>query len=198
MGMYDSIIVKEMWCPFCGSSIKNHEWQSKDGECVLAVYNSLDEFGATIPTSYHFSIIGSCRNCKEYIDLNVSNKSETHRIFADAKVKEMEDKLIKDCTSLHPNHRTSGTMGYKPYYWNCWCSICKEKGYERDIANPEMDPKYIEICEEQAKQKYLHHFTGKEQIAFLKLVEKFGWDDAFKQKREKDLAEMQNLFKGKK
>lgn len=190
MGMYDSIIIDNLYCPFCGKPIENSEWQTKASDCVLKTYHGLTEFGDDNYKLYYYNIYTTCGSCGELVDIEVRNNSPEHRVYADRQLKVMKDDLTKRCTTDHPNHAVHGNNGYKPYFWNCWCSICKEKEYASDEPNPDMDPTYLKVHQDRAKQDYLRNMKVEDRAAFEKMVNDQGWEVAVKIRRKKVLTKL--------
>lgn len=64
------------------------------------------------------------------------------------KVTDYDRHLIDQCTSDHPDHQFIGLQPRGlPCLWTVWCSICEEKGYNRNgrhnHVNPDMSPDYV-------------------------------------------------------
>ena len=71
MGMYDSIVIDHLTCPYCKKKIKDVEFQTKEGKRVLASFHMGDVFPLTcniIPKSRETWISGlaSCPNCHTF------------------------------------------------------------------------------------------------------------------------------------
>ena len=74
MGMFDSYLVsKDFKCPFCGKLFqKGHEFQSKDGECVLYCASLGKFINQQLRYQDYHSFCNNCKglefNCRVFID----------------------------------------------------------------------------------------------------------------------------------
>lgn len=96
MGMYDSIIIDHLTCPYCQQMIFHIDFQTKDGNCVLASYHLGDIFplSCVSPNSKITWLRGlaSCPKCHTFnkktmesiytwLDASFAVDNKTHRII---------------------------------------------------------------------------------------------------------------------
>jgi hypothetical protein len=155
MGMFDEVKVIRFYCFNCGAPVENKYWQTKDGDCVLERFDSLEDFGNHYYQLYHFSLTEFCTQCEIFLDYYITNTAAAHREYAAKKDKEWRDNIIKKQTNDHPNHAYSGYSGdgTRVWYSNAWCSICKEKGFEKGDENPEMNAEHKSEAKYWAQQQ---------------------------------------------
>jgi hypothetical protein len=144
MGMYDEIKIHKLYCYHCGTTLVDHYWQSKSGECVLKRYDSLEAFGAELYELASFRLVAICPECEGFLEVELRNPAEAHRIYMAELDKEWRERLIKEQTAKHPDHNFGGYSGTgEVFYTNAWCRVCQEKGYSKGRENPEMSPEHI-------------------------------------------------------
>jgi hypothetical protein len=144
MGMYDEVRIPKLYCYHCGADLVDRFWQSKSGDCVLKQYNSLEEFGAEFYRLAAFQLVEICPECKEFLEVELRNPSEEHRVYLAERDKEWRAGLIEEQTAKHPNHDFGSYNGTGDvFYTNAWCRTCQEKGYAKSRENPEMSLAHI-------------------------------------------------------
>jgi catechol 2,3-dioxygenase-like lactoylglutathione lyase family enzyme len=144
MGMYDEIKINKLYCYRCGAALVGHFWQSKSGECTLKRYESLEEFGAEFYKLFAFQVAAICPACGDFLEVELRNPSEEHRIYLAEGDKEWRERLIDEQTAKHPDHSFGGYNGMgEVFYTNAWCRICQEKGYPKGRENPAMSAEHI-------------------------------------------------------
>ncbi len=70
MGMFDSFYLKDITCPYCGEVTDEMEFQTKQFECRLTVWDEGKEFdGMKITEGVIENVYGGCckPKCSEYI-----------------------------------------------------------------------------------------------------------------------------------
>lgn len=71
MGMYDEVIIPKVYCFYCGEPIFDEVWQTKDAECVLHTYNSLEAFFWKNRKVAIGNFTGHCRSCDRYMTIEI-------------------------------------------------------------------------------------------------------------------------------
>jgi catechol 2,3-dioxygenase-like lactoylglutathione lyase family enzyme len=168
MGMYDEIRIPKLYCYHCGAALVDRFWQSKSGECVLKQYNSLEEFGAEFYRLAAFQLVEICPQCEEFLEVELRNPSEEHRVYLAERDKEWRTGLIEEQTARHPNHSFGGYNGTgEVFYTNAWCRACQEKDYPKGRENPEMSPAHIAAGKIWASQQIDEKHRTRRQASFL-------------------------------
>ena len=104
MGMFDEVIIDRIFCPFCGNAIENDKWQTKDTDCLLKIFNSLEQMYTEFYKIGYFDVVGACDNCDEQIRLQLKNKSKAHFEFTEREWIRMKLDMERWATETHPNH----------------------------------------------------------------------------------------------
>jgi catechol 2,3-dioxygenase-like lactoylglutathione lyase family enzyme len=168
MGMYDEIKVHKLYCYHCGAALVDNFWQSKSGECVLKRYDSLEEFGAEFYKLASFQLGKICPECEEFLELELRNPSEEHRVYLAESDKEWRARLIEEQSAKHPDHNFGGYSGTgEVFYTNTWCRVCQEKGYSKGRENSEMSSEHIAAGKIWASQHIDEKHRNRRKASFL-------------------------------
>ncbi|HTT75687.1 MAG TPA: VOC family protein [Candidatus Binataceae bacterium] len=166
--MYDEIKIPKLYCYHCGAALVDRFWQSKSGDCVLKRYNSLEEFGAEFDRLGAFRLVEICPECEEFLEVELRNPSQEHRVYLAERDKEWRAGLIEAQTARHPNHDFGGYNGTgEVFYTNAWCRACQDKGYAKGRENPEMSPAHIAAGKIWASQQVNEKQRKRRQASFL-------------------------------
>lgn len=116
MGMFDSIIIDHLTCPYCQQQIYNVDFQTKDGNCVLASYHLGDIFpiigyvnAITKVTWIHG--LASCPKCHTFnkktlksintwLEASFTVDNKTHRIITFELWR-----FMRDLTTIERQHK---------------------------------------------------------------------------------------------
>jgi hypothetical protein len=130
-------------------------------------YNSLEEFGAEFYRLAAFQLVEICPQCEEFLEVELRNPSEEHRVYLAERNKEWRTGLIEEQTARHPNHAFGGYNGTgEVFYTNAWCSACQEKDYPKGGENPEMSPAHIAAGKIWASQQIDEKHRTRRQASF--------------------------------
>lgn len=157
MGMHDNITLKKIWCPWCGAVMENNnDWQTKDGECLLASYPTPELFFEANPDVFYANVINICPSCKHSIELNLRNDSPELKEKWAKEAQEWRENIAAEQLSVHPNHPAGGYTGRRGRVasWNnAWCPICKETGYYGEL-HPDADPEFVKSERDKYRELY--------------------------------------------
>jgi len=120
MGMFDSVIIDRLFCIHCGAALENQIWQTKDTECLLDTFSSLDEMFDKYYTVGYFDLISDCINCNEFIRIQLHNTSPKYQENYEKLAKQQKLEWMKEALPRHPYHK-----GHPMDF--VWCPKCVKR-----------------------------------------------------------------------
>lgn len=139
MGMFDTVYLKQIFCPLCGHRLSDAEYQTKSAECHLNTYQSREEFESAHPELKSYEIHNFCPACGEWHGIVIPNKSAECRTHTMETLKVIRTETEERETKAHPNHE------YRPdrSLPNTHCCKCKEMGVKSGDLPPDAAPELI-------------------------------------------------------
>jgi hypothetical protein len=116
MGLFDEVKAT-FFCFYCGAEMRDSWWQTKDTECLMVRFDSLDEMYGKFPEIGYFDLIGKCDNCQELPRIQTLNTSKAHKDYMDNHWKQTRLAWSKEALKEHPDH---GDGGWR----SVWCPKC--------------------------------------------------------------------------
>jgi hypothetical protein len=126
----------------------------------------LEEFGAEFYKLAFFQLAAVWPECKEFLEIDLRNPSDEHRVHVTHRDKEWRERLIEEQTAKHPDHAFGGYSGTgEIFYTNAWCRVCQEKHYPAE--NPEMSTEHITAGKIWARQNIDEKRRKQREASFL-------------------------------